>query len=66
MSTEDSKFSKTENYRLSGNVIVTHWHTDGCPDTGIAPEEHWCLYVVIGNTHPLFKFFEDAEQMKEI
>ena len=49
MSTEGSKFSKVENYRLSGNVIVTHWHTD----IGVPPEEHWCLYVVIGNTPPI-------------
>ncbi len=52
------EFSKKEDYKLSGKtfcVIVTHWHTNGYPDVGIAPKEHWCLYVVIGNTHPLFK-----------
>ncbi len=56
--TNEKEFSKKEDYKLTGksfNVIVTHWHTDGYPDVGIAPEEHWCLYVIIGNTHPLFE-----------
>ena len=53
----EKKFSKKEDYRLSGktfNVIVTHWHTDGYADV-VSPEEHWCLYVVIGKDHPLYE-----------
>ena len=54
----EKKFSKKEEYILSGktfNVIVTHWHTDGYTDIGLPPEEHWCLYVVLGKTHPLYE-----------
>lgn len=52
------EFSKTESFLLRGktfSVEVKHWHTNGYPEFGVSPEEHWCLYVNIGKKHPLFQ-----------
>ena len=60
----EKKFSKKEEYKLLGHtfcVIVTHWHTDSYADVDIAPEEHWCLYVVISPKHPLYKQSSENE-----